>query len=425
MENKQRKRKYELSTRSAYDVWGKNFPAVKVWLTHIAKKDQSAWCLWLFCKWVGKTPDELLALKENPADKTAEALLDQFVADEAVSDTVRFLVSVNVKSFFKWSYKALERASGLIQLEKKKPYRKHSKEELRKIRDSARNPRDRALITFTWSTAIARDSLTLIQLADLEQDWRQQETPAIYLSSDKIKGKGRGKYRGVEQRTFLTPEAKKDLIAYMDWMERMRGVTFKPEDRLWREINSPFGAITEDNLNRVAKVLSQGSGVPFGWHDARRYVETALEEVKINPNWARKIRGRKVRGEEAPYSRPAVEQLREKYKEALSLLQFTQLTDTADLTRRTEALERLQEKSATGKELDAQDRANITKYQFRWSKKTYPVLPEPDGAGAGYDENVTAEFIQIHEEDLLSHLQGGWELVHKLANGEVIIKKLP
>ena len=423
MENKPRRKKYELAVRGAYETWGKNFPAIKIWLTHIAKKDQSAWCLWVFCKRVGKTPDELLALKNNPADKTAEALLDQFVADETIKNSVRFLISVQVKSFFKWSYKALERASGQIQLEKKHPYRKHSKEELRKIRDAARNPRDRALITFTWSSAIARESLTLIQLADLEPDWRQQEIPAISLTSDKIKGKGRGKYKGVEQRTFLTPEAKRDLIAYIDWMERMRGVTFTPEDRIFREINSPFGALTGDNLNRVALDLSRGSGVPFGWHDARRYVETALEEVKINPNWARKIRGRKVRGEEAPYSRPAVEQLRAKYKEAVSLLQFTQEEDLSEMRKRTEALEKLQVKMATGEDLDAEDKANIAKYKFRLGKKTYPVKI-PDGTGAGRDDDAVATFEQVHEADLLTYLRDGWELVHRLASGEVIIKRM-
>ena len=36
-----------------------------------------------------------------------------------------------------------------------------------------------------------------------------------------------------------------------------------------------------------------------------------------------KIRGRKVRDEEAPYSQPAIEQLREKFREAVSLLEFT------------------------------------------------------------------------------------------------------
>ena len=40
-------------------------------------------------------------------------------------------------------------------------------------------------------------------------------------------------------------------------------------------------------------------------------------------NWAGKIRDRKVRGEEVPHSQPAIGQLREKFREAVPLLQFT------------------------------------------------------------------------------------------------------
>ena len=68
--------------------------------------------------------------------------------------------------------------------------------------------------------------------------------------------------------------------------------------------------------------LAKRAGVEFSWHDARRYVETALEEAKINPNWCRKIRGRKIRGEENPYSKPAIEQLRTVLKEVVPKLQF-------------------------------------------------------------------------------------------------------
>ncbi|MFX1538303.1 MAG: hypothetical protein ACFFDI_29285 [Promethearchaeota archaeon] len=51
-------------------------------------------------------------------------------------------------------------------------------------------------------------------------------------------------------------------------------------------------------------------------------METALENVATPSNWIQKIKGRKVRGEDAPYSKPAIEQLRAKYREALPDLEF-------------------------------------------------------------------------------------------------------
>jgi len=68
--------------------------------------------------------------------------------------------------------------------------------------------------------------------------------------------------------------------------------------------------------------LSKRAGVKYGIHDGRIIVQTALENVKVSPQWIRKIKGRKVKGEESPYSKPAIEQLRAKYREALPELEF-------------------------------------------------------------------------------------------------------
>ena len=62
--------------------------------------------------------------------------------------------------------------------------------------------------------------------------------------------------------------------------------------------------------------------MPFSIHDGRRLVETALENVGTPRNWIQKIKGRKVRGEDAPYSKPAIEQLRGKYREVVGDLEF-------------------------------------------------------------------------------------------------------
>jgi len=101
------------------------------------------------------------------------------------------------------------------------------------------------------------------------------------------------------------------------------GREFEPEDKVWRNLYAPYEPLSYDRLGNLIVELSKNAGVRFSLHDGRRWVETALEEVGIQPNWARKIRGRKVRGEESPYSQPEIEKLRAKYREAIPLLQFT------------------------------------------------------------------------------------------------------
>jgi len=420
-------KKYELSRNEVVEQWAVKWPKVVTWLNKLQDKKPSAWYLWVFCRTVGKTPDELLALKDDPRNRDAEYLLDNFVADETLdlTNSAKVGIVTAVKSFFAHNYRDLARKSGQITWIQQRPYRRHSKEELLKIYRSTQNPRDRALITFTWSSAIAKESLSHIQWLHLERDWERQELPHIGLPSAIIKGHGRGKYKGVEQHTFLTPEAKRDLIDYKDYLERVKGLRLKPEDHIWLQLTSPFAPLDYDGFGRIAIELSERSGIKFGWHDARRHVETALEHTKMNPNWTKKIRGRKVRGEDAPYSQPAIEELRAAYREAVALLQFTEPTEMVELKRRQEVVEELATKIAAGQALSEEERAKMAAHRIRLTKRIPKhQRTETNGGEACTDgEHCGEDFRQIPEGDLLEHLKAGWQIVHKLANGEVIVKK--
>lgn len=413
-----KERKYELSKKTVIEQWGKNYDKVMVWLAKLQKKNQAGWFLWLYCKKTGKTPDELLALKSDPRSHAAEELLDAFVADESldIPNSIKVNVAISVKSFYEHHYCGLAKKSGVIDLIKQKPYRKHSKEELIKIYRASQNPRDRTLITFTWSSAIAKESLTKVKWMHLEPDWEKQELPHISLPSEIIKGHGRGKYKGVEQHTFLTPEAKRDLIDYKDWLQRIKGKQLVSEDAIFVQTIKPFNPLNDNSLSRINALLSKRSGILFSWHDARRYVETALEEVKIHPNWARKIRGRKVKGEESPYSRPAIEQLRNAYREAVPLLEFTQPTSLMEFQKRTKIVEELTAKMMNGEALSEEDRANIQRYKITIFRKK-AIKTEHNGGDCG------ETFEQVAESQLLSYLKAGWQVVQKLSGGDFIVKR--
>ena len=426
-------RKYELSKKDVIEKWAKNYPKVMTWLGKIQRKNHNAWFLWLYCKSVGKNPNELLALKEDSQSKQAEYLLDQLISEEklGLTNAIKVNVAIAVKSFYKHNYIDLAKASGQITFIKQKPYRRHTKEELLKIYRSAQNPRDRTLIPFVWSTAIAKETLSKIQWLHLEPDWEKQELPHISLPDVLIKGHGIGKYAGVRQETFLTPEAKRDLIEYRDWLERIKGVKFSPEDNIFVQVEKPFKPITIDILSNINTRLAEYSGIPFSWHDARRYVETAVEETRIHPNWARKIRGRKIRGEESPYSRPAIEQLRAAYKEAVPLLEFTQPTQLIQIQRRQEIVEQLTSKMMNGEALTAEDKENIGRYGIKLTlKRTFKtpfIHPKRRRrhrtAHNGGSVDCGEHFEQIKETDILSYLQQGWTIIHRLQSGEVIVKR--
>ena len=317
--------KEKITRSKVIERWGNNYAEVTRWLGKLQQKNTSCYRFWQFSTWAKKTPPELLALKSDPASREAERLLDDFVNAETpeFTNSVKFNIVIAVKSFFKHNYRDLAKASGAITLVQQKEHKKPKKEDLRRLWDYAQNLRDKALITFVNSTALAKETLSELRWKYFEDNWEKSDLPCIMCPSEILKGHGIGRYKGVKQITFLTPEAKRDLLNYKEWIEKKLGRKFELEDKVWRETYRPYEPVSYDHLGDLILALSKNSEVNFSLHDARRVVETALEEVGIHPNWARKIRGRKVRGEESPYSQPEIEKLRAKYREAVPLLQFT------------------------------------------------------------------------------------------------------
>jgi hypothetical protein len=392
--------------------WASNYPEVVRWLAKLQEKETSAQNLSRFCAWAKMTPPQLLALKDDPRSRAAEELLDTFVADEnsGFPNSVKFNLLSSAKSFYKHSYRDLSRACGAMTLDKVKPYNKPSKENLRKLWNWAVNPRDKSLLTFVCSTAIAKETLTKLQWGHIEEGWEKADLPAVVIPSKLLKGHGIGKYKGVMQITFLTPEAKRDLMTYKEWMEQKIGRKLTVEDNIFLDTCRPYDPIAWSRLGDLIWRLSKASGIPFSLHDARRYVNTAMEEIRISPNWARKIRGRKVRGEESPYSQPAIQQLREKFREAVQLLEFT-------VDRKAGVPKEVQERLAA---LEAEQREIREKYMYR--KDVSEPKPKKE-TKCDDGKHCGEEFRQVNEAELLRYLQEGWEIKHDLPNGVVIIYK--
>jgi hypothetical protein len=408
----------DIAQSNVLELWANNYPEVIRWLTKLQKKKPAAYHFYRFCEWAHKTPPELLALKEkdasiSPPPNEVEKLLDDFCGRDMAdfTNSEKYNTAIAVKSFFKWSYRALERASGVVSLEQVRPYNALSKEGLRRLWNRALNLRDRALIPFVTSTGIAKETLSNLLWGHLEENWEAKDLPCINIGSELLKGHGKGKYKGVRQVTFLTGEAKKELLNYRDWIQEKLGRKVTPQDHIWVETYRPYEPLSYESFGNLITVLSDNAGVPFSWHDGRRWLTTALEQIGISPNWARKIRGRKVKGEESPYSQPAIEQLREKFREAVPLLEF--IAERPMVPK--EAMERI---AKLEEQLKEEKRAAGISYRG----KRHIKPPEEENCENG--EHCGEEnFKQIAESELLEHLKVGWKITHNLANGQVIIQR--
>lgn len=329
-------RKYRFSVGNVLDRWAKRdggwrWRSVKRWLYSLQRRGERCHRLFLFCEWAGKTPDELLAMK-NGECLEVEYLLDEFVSldgdgEAPYPNSVMWNCVQAVRSFFKANYKVLQPCAGRMFLRKVKPYRKHTKDQVRAIYNACMNPRDRSMVNMAFCSALAKETLTKLKWLHLEDGWENQEIPHVAVPDKLLKGHGIGKWRGVEQHTFLTFRAKQDLVEYRDWMERERGVKFTVDSFVYRSLHPPYGKITYHTMGEIPALISLRTSrldepFAFSWHDGRRYVQTALEEAGWPRNWIQKVKGRKVRGEDNPYSRPEIEKLREAYEHALPRLCF-------------------------------------------------------------------------------------------------------
>jgi hypothetical protein len=234
----------------------------------------------------------------------------------------------NIKAFYRQNYRQLQSAAGRFEYNTKKCHKVTPKQDRLALFKACYNPRDQALVMSVTCTSIARETQAYLQWSHFEEDWMKQEVPCITLPSSIIKGHGKGKYRGVQQISFLTPEAKHVFTEYRLWYQKTFNHAWRPDDFIFlgtkgAKIHHPLtpGGISR-RIDELKNRANNGAGVNFASHDGRIIVQTALENVGVSPNWVRKIKGRKVKGEDNPYSKPVVEQLRAKYKEALADLQF-------------------------------------------------------------------------------------------------------
>ena len=406
----------KITCTNVMQLWANQYPEVMRWLTHLQKKESSALFFYHFCEWAHKTPPELLALKEKdatitPPPNTVEKLLDEFCGADLAgfTSTQRYNTAIQVKSFFKWSYRSLEKACGVVNYEKVKPYNALNKEGLRKLYNRALNPRDRALIPFVTCTGIAKETLANLTWGHLEADWESKDLPMIDIGPELLKGHGKGKYKGVRQITFLTPEAKRELVNYKQWIEDKVGRKLTAQDHVWLMTCKPYEPLSYDVLAQVTIALRDRAKVPFSLHDGRRWINTALEQIGISSNWARKIRGRKVKGEEAPYSQPAIEQLRAKFREAVPLLEFT-TEASSSMDERVKDLEKFRA-SLTPEQKEIAQRTGMRFHGKKAEKKTEKCK---DG------EHCQRVASEAELPDLLAQ---GWHASIVLPSGKIVVTR--
>ena len=212
---------------------------------------------------------------------------------------------------------------------------------------------------------------------------------------------------GVRAYPFVDVDAQPIIKLMLEKMTR-EGRT-KPSERMLTYTHKM-------QLSRVIKRLVQKAGLNVGnknvkFHCLRKFLIDHLSSYMSESKWKQLV-GKSI--SEAAYVSP--EGLRQDYARATPETCFTQPTQLIELQKRQEAIEEIVS-GLTLEQKEKMERHGLSLRSLRLSRKQ--KKPETRHNGG----QVDCDFDQIEETQLLGYLKAGWSVVHKLSDGQLVVKR--
>lgn len=299
-------------TQGDQDEFVEAHPLIGLWLKGFARGTCYNYTrsMMMYTEFCGMKPQELLDLKES-GGPGAERLLDRFVATaEGLSEPKKRIAVTAVHSFYKHNYLDLAARSGYCKVRhvSANNQRCPTQDELRKMVLNA-HIRNDAIVNVVSSGGFRAGTVLKLTWGDFHELWTWDGQTPVYVFVDSARLKGMG-YRGtVEQHCFMTAHAAEVLLRYAEWYRSKRELT--PESPLFISRGANQHSRSFQRMGELALWTAVTSLGSYSSHDLRRFNQTQLEAARIDPNWIKKMQGKKLRGEDNPYSRPKIEQMRE------------------------------------------------------------------------------------------------------------------
>jgi integrase len=276
--------------------------------------------------------------------------------------------------------------------------------------------RERAFITILKDSGLsAMESLT-VNVGTLEGFDKGEQYCHIVMF--------RGK-EGVEYETFIGPNATDALRAYLN-LRKQRGEQITPETPIFASDKKPYGKINLKTLKTMFSRISERTGKTISTHRLRKFFETYMALTVRHPIVLKYWMGHKIRGGrdvEARYIIPPTPEQKQLYVESYKNIDLNPKPESDELMK-AEIKTRLDGMSVE------QRKRYVAELTVMYAERARRILSDPnvkklidkpdtnpDGAGFG------DQYEQIDEARLLDYLKAGWTVAHKLANGEVIVKR--
>lgn len=267
---------------------------------------------------IAKIPQDLLDLARGNGEFTTAHvdLLEEFqvscenILPEDERNPITS-ITVAVMSFYSIHGRNYQfpKGRGEYKWNRKKERHIPQKEDVIGYIDTIPHLRNKMIVAVETSAPFRLESWLYLKWSHFREVLEDKEIPHIGLKPKEMKGKGKARYRGVEQHCFLTPFSKNYVLRWKEEYERITGtkISLKNEESL----ELPFLVAMKGETK--GKLLSYGAlnqiyercktkKYPFTIHVWRTYVNEGLEDAGIQPKSRDIMIGHKLKGIVDAYS---------------------------------------------------------------------------------------------------------------------------
>jgi len=325
--------------------WIRKFRSGKIWINKLVSDATINSYLPLFkrfCELTGKDPDELIAYKMEgmrlvgtEKEFQAEELYEDVIKNQVDGEHARANIATAVLSFYKHNRRPL---SEPMKFEKPESEgRQPTLEDVETMANYTRTKRDKALIWCQASCPLREGTLEKLIWGDLRETGDSQVPIMIVVKADRLKGSGRGRYKGTFHIGFWHAHAWKLFQDYRK--EALRKLRKKYPDfeitsktSLWLSYVNGNGTVKGLGKFGISEIFEKASFSAWGEekkfrpHDYRDFLDNALRKSGILKIDRDPMLSHKMKGVEKHYQTNDPEDeglqthLREQFKKALSLI---------------------------------------------------------------------------------------------------------
>ena len=262
----------------------------------------------------------------DTSEYRAETLLETYLATAKLTMGMKVSSKTAVMSFYAKNRRRLdpETADNIERGESKKRCPKI--QDILELENAFATLRDKALLWFIASAPFRVSTIPKLKWNDLKSTNDKKIPFSMIIEAARLKGAGKGKYKGVKQVAFLHSLAVKKLEAYKQELSR-KNYQISGNDPIFIAYRKKghISALSSDCITNNFSTASLNAWHDldqkrFSPHDFRGFVQSALENAGINKNIISPILSHKVSGVDRHYSKHEMSDFIEKFKTALPYL---------------------------------------------------------------------------------------------------------